>query len=232
MRATDRASRVASAFLRVHAVASIRAETIGRFGRAPRGGTGHYQPFPNHRRCGLRVESFEACSAFARATADPLAEPPDGGPSAPKCFIPLRFFHEPLRALPAGTNYSPGRPPPVGCGALARASDHVGCGTRQVAKIRACTYNRDIVLSRHEADGTSLASLGHMFFKQRAASGSTASNTVQVKPDRVKTPRVHARPNGVLYLDEEDLRDSEDGENALHEAAALEERLRKERKQR
>lgn len=115
---------------------------------------------------------------------------------------------------------------------MARASDHVVCGTPQNAKIRARTYNRDIVSSRCEADDTSLASLVDMFFKRRTADRSTGHNTMQVKPDRVETPRVHARPNGVLYLDAEDLRDSQAGEDALHEAAALEERLRKERQQR
>ena len=47
---------------------------------------------------------------------------------------------------------------------------------------------------------------------------------------RVKPPRVHLTYGG-LYVDRDDLRESQAAADALREAAALEERLRKERQQ-
>ena len=122
--------------------------------------------------------------------------------------------------------------PPLGCCTLAQASDHVVCGTPQVAKVRARTYNRDIVLSRCEADDTSLASLVDMFFKRRTADRSTARDPKQVKSGRLKTPKVHATWNGVLWVDVQELFESEAGEEALREAEELEKRLQMERQQR
>ena len=105
-RATDRASRVASAPLRAHAGATTPAEATGfvPFATLFGGVSGLWQPSPECRRVGLRIKLFEVCSTFTRVPACALAEPPSGGPFPSECFRPPRSLWQPLRVLPAGTN--------------------------------------------------------------------------------------------------------------------------------
>ena len=91
------------------------------FVRPPLDGIGRWPLSPGPRRGILRVDVFEACSAFARVTPCTLAEPPDSGPFSPKCFSPCRYRHEPLRLLPARTNRLPGGSTPAGVWYLSTA---------------------------------------------------------------------------------------------------------------
>ena len=78
--ATDRASRVASTPLRGHAVARPPAERAGHVSLRAHWRYRSLAASPRLRRAGLRIEIFEACSAFTRVTACTPAEPPDSGP--------------------------------------------------------------------------------------------------------------------------------------------------------
>ena len=90
------------------------------FVRASLGGTGRWQPSPCSGRVGLRVELFEACSAFTRVMDCTLAE-----------SLMAALFHRSASVhLVPSTNRSDccrlerticrARLPPLGCGALAR----------------------------------------------------------------------------------------------------------------
>ena len=108
-------SRVASTPLRVHAVASTPEETTGRFRSCIAGRYRSLVDLPvTSASQRLHIEFFETCSAFTRVTDCTLAKPPDSSRFAPKCFNPLRYLHELLRSLPAGTNALPGRSTPAG----------------------------------------------------------------------------------------------------------------------
>lgn len=160
--ATSRASGVASDSLLVHAVDITLAETTGRLLSRP---TGRYRSLaafpettagrpPHHALRGpaWRSIALRPGRSLSRPTAAFLHR------SASVHYVSSTNRSDRYRVVRTACRAGLA---PLRCGALVRASDHVGCGTRQVAKIRACTYNRDRVLSRHEADGTSPASRKH-----------------------------------------------------------------------
>lgn len=91
---------------------------------------------------------------------------------------------------------------------------------RQVlANNRACIYRLGRVSSRHEADNTSIASLEHMFFKARTAGRPTARGA------RQERPKVHTTRGGVVYVDVNELFESEVGQKALRDLEEITKRL-------
>ena len=125
VRATARASRVASAPLRAQAGAPAPAEATGfvSFATLFGGVSGRWPPSPACRRAGLRINPFGACSTFPRVPACALAEPPAGGPFPSACFRPHRYLWQPLRVLPAGTNSCRAGLPPAEGRCLGTAND-------------------------------------------------------------------------------------------------------------
>ena len=84
----------------MRAVANTPAETVGaRVARLP----DRWQPSPCGRRVGFRITGFEACSAFARATARVVAEPPNGRPFGVGVLQPMS---SPPSSAPTATGWS------------------------------------------------------------------------------------------------------------------------------
>ena len=67
--------------------------------------SGRWRPSPSEWRVSFRACSFGVCSAFTRAAARMVAEPPKAALLSER-FFRRRRLHHPLRLLPAGTTVS------------------------------------------------------------------------------------------------------------------------------
>ena len=90
---------------------------------------------------------------------------------------------------------------------------------RALAKIRACICDLGSVSSLFEVDAAPIASPEHMFFKKRTADQPTSPDA------RQERPKVHTTWGGVVYVDVNELFESEVGQRSLRDLEKITKRL-------
>lgn len=90
---------------------------------------------------------------------------------------------------------------------------------RALGKVRACIYDIGSVSSLYEVDAAPIASPVHMFSKKRTADQRTSPGA------RQERPKVHTTWGGVVYVDVNELFESEVGQRALRDLERITKRL-------